>query len=98
MEEDKRVSIQDEQKTIDVTLRLFTKDPNKMYEDILIEAITLGFEALQKDKTAIGQLDLEIVIGKGMHSLEQRNKKKYELAFGCITAMLYNERDPSYKH
>ncbi|MCL4479096.1 MAG: hypothetical protein M1381_08390 [Deltaproteobacteria bacterium] len=98
MEEDKRINIHDDKKTIDVTLRLFTKIPNKMYEDILREAIALGFEALQKDNIAQSQLDLETVVNKGMYTLEQNDKKKYELSFGCIAAMLYNERDSSYEH
>ncbi len=101
MEEDKKLNIQNEQKTIDTTLNLLTKDPNKTYEDTLLEAIPLGFEALQKNKADIGKRDLETVICKGMHVLEQKNqesKKKYELVFGCIAAMLYNEKDPSYKH
>ena len=93
------------------TYKLFTKDPIKKIEDIIIhDAIPFSLEKLandlEKNNTYIIERQellnkLPVLIPKGLALMRykgQENKQIYELFHGCILAVFLNGMEPNFAH
>lgn len=92
------------------TYKLFTKDPVKMIEEILLkEAIPLELKSilneLEKTNGAISKQyifnNLLLLAFKGLFILRQKGQEKkqlYELFHGCVLSNFLNGIEPDYSH
>lgn len=92
------------------THKLFTKEPIKSIEDIILhKAIPLALEKLadnlEKNNSLIKKQEIinniPILFSIGMALLRKKNeegKKVYELIHGCILAAFLNSIEPNFQH